>query len=656
MEFAFHVVRKFFISTPLGRHSKPAFLVRKLTGSLPLLLAAVIACSCSGAAGKTAETVGDLIQRSARRGLHCHPYWHVLMHYVPGTFGTRSLIDDPDFFLATGGKTNPQAELEAAVRRFFGDDDPDDRTETTCRFIARYTWLAAELDVVPQSVDVCGAYRDFVSELAASRVVLVFPTTSMNSPASMFGHTLLALDQDGGSRLLSYAVDYSARTEEKPGILFALKGIFGHYRGTYGILPYYEKVRDYSDIDSRDIREYELNLSLREIDRLVMHLWELNGVESRYYFFKENCAYNLLFLLDVARPGLALHRNFRGWTLPVDTIRAVRDAGLVERSEFRPSRRTRINRLAARLPARDVRRVQKILSTAALPSEAMPLAESAEADAHMLDLVIAGAQHRFGAGDWSQATYRKVFLDATRLRSERHVAVDADEDVLPPPLPERGHATARLKLALGAVDSEMAAEVEFRPAYHSLDDPVAGYAAGAEIAFLETRFRFGLDHGGAVLQQLQLIDIVSLASRNGYFRPMSWTFALGVERLQTQTGRHHIAALTVGGGHTWQLGDTSLVYGLLQTRWQGGRALADGYAGGAGARLGWTAEIGRYWYSQLSGEILSYGVGDRHRERVATLAVRYRWNKAIQLGIDVVHADEFHRHDTRALVNCTMYY
>ena len=37
-----------------------------------------------------------------------------------------------------------------------------------------------------------------------------------------------------------------------------------------------------------------------------MHTHEMDKIYSDYYFFDENCSYDLLFLLDVARPWIGL--------------------------------------------------------------------------------------------------------------------------------------------------------------------------------------------------------------------------------------------------------------------------------------------------------------------------------------------------------------
>jgi hypothetical protein len=75
--------------------------------------------------------------------------------------------------------------------------------------------------------------------------------------------------------------------------LYAIKGLFGFYRGYYSILPYYAKIQEYRDVSDRDIWEYPLNLEYEEVIKLLMHIYELNAIYSDYYFFDENCSYFL---------------------------------------------------------------------------------------------------------------------------------------------------------------------------------------------------------------------------------------------------------------------------------------------------------------------------------------------------------------------------
>jgi hypothetical protein len=63
--------------------------------------------------------LSELLDLAGRQRLHEDPYWRILMHYKKGLRGYTSLIDDPAFFLAPDGKTNPEAELCATLKAFF---------------------------------------------------------------------------------------------------------------------------------------------------------------------------------------------------------------------------------------------------------------------------------------------------------------------------------------------------------------------------------------------------------------------------------------------------------------------------------------------------------------------------------------------------------
>jgi hypothetical protein len=89
----------------------------------------------------------------------------------------------------------------------------------------------------------------------------------------MFGHTLLIVETASKSKLLAYAISYAAVTQETFGPLYAIKGLFGFYRGYYSILPYYAKIQEYRDLSDRDIWEYPLNLEYGEVIRLLMHIY-----------------------------------------------------------------------------------------------------------------------------------------------------------------------------------------------------------------------------------------------------------------------------------------------------------------------------------------------------------------------------------------------
>ena len=67
-----------------------------------------------------------------------------------------------------------------------------------------------------------------------------------------------------------------------------------------------------------------------------MHTYEMDRIYSDYYFFDENCSYDLLFLLDAARPSIGLTDQFPLWVIPIDTIRKVQREWVDHRGDLPP--------------------------------------------------------------------------------------------------------------------------------------------------------------------------------------------------------------------------------------------------------------------------------------------------------------------------------
>ena len=274
-----------------------------------------------------------------------------MLHYKRGIFGLRSLVDDPKFFADPNGKHDPRAELRATIRSFFRPV-VEGETHPVCRFVARFEWLKEKLNIDESRLPVprCEEFEALLAQIRPESVTLIFPTSHMNSPASMYGHTLLTIETASKSRLLAYAVNYSALIQgETFAPIYVGKGLLGGYPGYYSILPYYAKLQEYSDVDDRDIWEYPLNLDRAEVRRLILHVAEMENIYSRYYFFGENCSYGLMFLLEAARPSLHLTDQFGWWVIPLDTIRAMKASGLFTDAVYRPSKSTKINYLSALL-------------------------------------------------------------------------------------------------------------------------------------------------------------------------------------------------------------------------------------------------------------------------------------------------------------------
>src|SRR5690242_12848134 len=144
----------------------------------------------------------ELVERAQVARLAEQREWHVLLHYQPNLLrsGVTSMQDDPGFFMAPNGKTDPQAELAATLAGFFSDELVGrSKQPAQCAFVARYHWLRERLHfderrLPPQP---CERFTRWFNEFNAQSISVIFPTGFMNNPASMFGHTFLRIDGKG---------------------------------------------------------------------------------------------------------------------------------------------------------------------------------------------------------------------------------------------------------------------------------------------------------------------------------------------------------------------------------------------------------------------------------------------------------------------------
>ncbi|MFP5358817.1 MAG: DUF4105 domain-containing protein [Gammaproteobacteria bacterium] len=538
------------------------------------------------------DYLAELRQQARSQALAGSAGWQALLHYADG----HSTVDDPGFFVAPAGKRDAQAELDATLALFFSDVPRDDEPPQ-CRLRARYLWLRERLGFDPQRLPEqgCERYDTWRAGLNVERLALVFASSDLGSPSTMFGHTLLRLDargQDADSALLAYAVNYAAYTGPDAGLLYAVRGLTGSYQGYFGLFPYYEKVKEYVRIEHRDLWEYPLHLSTDETDRLLAHLWELRGIGSDYYFFTENCSQQLLMALDAVRPELSLAAHFRGvlgHTIPVDSVRLLQRRGLLGAPQFRPASAKQLQTRFHTLDRDGQRWLQAYVRGRAGLDDPRLQGAPAQQQARMLDLAHDLSYFRFQTGAAGRDEGLKRARGALIARSRIPTSSGFPEVPRPAHSPDQGHASHRSGLGVAHADDTSAGLLSLRAAYHDRLDPAPGYIPGAELEFLNLRLlytdrRVALDHA-------TLLKIEALAPRDRLFTPWSWRLDLGARRpglaaLETTGVSNPGAYLDLGLGMSWApaAGTQLYFFGGLESEVQ--RELDRGHALSGSARLG----------------------------------------------------------------------
>jgi len=375
-------------------------------------------------------------------------YWRKLVHYKNNLVfeGYESDITDPAFFLSKQGREDPYLELVATITEFKRS------SKVVCRFPARYHWLSVkygkQLEFESDRLDNCNELLEWKATINPGSATLVFPAAYLNGPSSMFGHTLLRIepaDERANLPLITYAVNYAANVRESDNdVSFAFKGILGGYPGIMAIVPYHEKIKEYGEIENRDIWEYELNLSKSEITQMLRHAWELKDLRSAYYFFDLNCSYLILNLIETAREDINLTSNFRYKVIPIDTVRAVVDEGLVSDTKYRAAAATQLAQRYETLNPDQREQVKYILDEQPDLSHVEKKIQNRENYARIMEVVYDANRYRAFQTPAERDKNADYNLALLKARSQQDVKDIWPDIVIPQIKPEQGHKSGRL--------------------------------------------------------------------------------------------------------------------------------------------------------------------------------------------------------------------
>lgn len=494
----------------------------------------------------------ELVQQARARGLHEERMWQLLLHYKGRLFGgKKSEADGQAFFAAPNGKFDPEAELTATLEAFF--EPTLDEFHPRCRFAARYKWLDAELefDRARMPEPDCPGLEKYLRVMDPASATLIFASAYINAPPSMYGHTFLRIDRRTAPDvpLLSHILNYSANPYTSNPLFYTVLGLTGGFEGHFEGMPYYVKIREYSDLESRDLWEYELDLSPDQLDTMLRHTWELDHTHFNYYFFDENCSYHLLSLLEVADPTLHLTDAFPAWVIPTDTLQEVlQTKGLVRSRKYRPSHATKMRARTERLTNEELSAVQELVREEGELRFAVLDDRPPERQAVILESAHDVFKYKNGFGQPNElapeplrtAQREKELLDrrsALQLRT-------TPTKVEPPSPPEAGHGSARVGISGGITsDGDYAQEVEWRAAFHDFLDRQPGFVGNTRLEMLALALRVIPEQAGSsdlvVLERVDALNIMSVTPWSRFSKPLSWRVDVGYRRVDDI------------GPHTW---------------------------------------------------------------------------------------------------------
>ena len=594
--------------------------------------------------------LNELVDQASTKELHLDRYWHLLLHYRKNFWvGHTSEVDDPGFFLSPDGKFDPEAELQATLAYFFSATLVGrSKQPAQCAFIARYHWLRERLHfddskLIPQK---CERFNSWLEELKPASISFIFPSAYMDNPASMFGHSFLRVDQKtqtSDTNILAYTINYAADVPPDAGIEFAYKGIMGGYKGFFSTIPYYMKVKEYRDIENRDIWEYRLNFSSEQNHRLLMHAWELGNAYFDYYFFRENCAYHILSLLEIANPHLHLTDQFPIATIPANTIRLLhRSKGLISDISYRPARSTLLKRKREALEEKE----DSILFTLVNDSHTNESSSFAQLpktrQTFLLDFASDVLRYKAATDPDNAEIYRTKNRSILIKRSQIKIPSKPFSVIPYSRSPEFGHETFRVGVGGGWRNNEIFEEVNFRGAYHDLLDPEPGYSRDAQIELLGLGLRHYHRRDQFRIEGFTFANVLSLSPIDSMFVAPSWKINVGLNTIKNSScdlcSNGHLNT-GVGGALETQAFQREVFFFFSELDANVSGAYSGNHRIGGGVTGGVMATLTNNWKWLLSAGYLAYPVGDQSDDIPISVSQRWTLAKNFSLRTTFTHHD-----------------
>ena len=592
----------------------------------------------------------ELINRSAQAKLASEREWHLLLHYRENLFGGHtSEQDDPGFFMSHDGKTDPQAELDATLKQFFSEELVGRSNQPAqCAFIARYHWLRERMQFDDSRLPkmACERFDRWFNDFEAHSITLIFPSAFLNNPASMFGHTFLRVDQRGQTeqtRILANTVNYAAYVPPDAGLAYPIRGIFGGYSGYFSTYPYYLKVQEYRDIENRDIWEYRLNFTEQQVRRLLMHSWEMGNASFDYFFFKENCSYHLLALLDYADPTLHLTDEFLLWTVPADTVRLIASKpGLVSDISYRPSRSNVIRRKRESLPTSERELAHRITQDLGELTTPAFVQLGLTKQAFLLDLASDYLRYRTETTDSPPPEWKERNRAVLTARSQLRIPSEEFKVVPFAQRPELGHKTSRAAVGTGWRNNDTFEEVTVRAGYHDLLDREVGYTPDAQIELASLTLRHYNRADQTRIERATLANVLSLSPIDSVFRSPSWKFNVSMNTI-THNGCQLCSNGVMNGGvgvaaeSHWL--KREVFFAFMEGEANYSKAYEERHRIGGGGTVGMLADLTDRWKLMASGTYLRYALGDKSDDFRWFVGQRYTLSQNFALRLEYNHRD-----------------
>lgn len=467
----------------------------------------------------------------------------------------ETISKEPDWIALLGGKANNTKSKKHYTRtedgeNFYLQDKPshdwlkkemelslqkilhhESRVQFLCTYPGRSFWLINKFNLPTEEINFnhCTDMWKWSNRFLDNDFNLAFASSDSSSPASMFGHTFLALHKKNGSYLNGYAVNYAANFgHQQNSIAYLAYGVAGGYPGIITVTPLHQKIKEYTYENQRDIFLFKLSLDSKQKQQIIFTLWERKKARFDYFFIDENCSYNILKIIQIVEPNIKTYSNLFNQIIPFETVRSVSNANLIKSTYVIYASEKKLKALAKNYSKSD----QKLLNdlvTQKINYEDWRKKTDKLNEYFAIRYVNWSIQRDTIARKYGRELRTKLLhanLKNKQDKSNRNF--NSIQSYNPVPL-LKAHPPNRASLIVNSSNKfNHSMDFNLRWAYHDLLDPVSPSLKNASVEAFSGTFR--LENNDLKLEELDLISVKSLPNYSLLFPQRSKNFKLSFDR------------------------------------------------------------------------------------------------------------------------------
>ncbi|MEA2017419.1 MAG: DUF4105 domain-containing protein [Campylobacterota bacterium] len=456
--------------------------------------------------------------------------WRALLHYNGSLNITdRTFILSDNFSLKN--------ELSATIEGFYKPkqyyNNINDHPQ--CEFPGRLLFITHELNISNSEFPKinCQDFNTYKMKAPADKISLIYASENVTNPSSMMGHTFLKYSgKNYEDREVKHAVTFYTILDSINLFTLAYQNIFSGMKGLFALQPYKKIVAQYTNKENRNVWSYQLKLSEYRRNLIYYHIWELKGLDMKYFFTSYNCSTVIYYALSLANPKI--YDDNKLWITPLDTVKFLYKYELIEKSELFPSDEWLVKMTAENLDSIKINNIKDIVKN-------KKYKKITTLDFNSLKLLEAYSSVKYKNNDMSIDEF-KIFKKSISSSSENNGnTFDISNYKSPNKIPNE----RQIGIGYKNINEGKFLKLSFLPASHLLNDNNQEYFGESELKIAYLSILANNDE--IELEEFTLYGMKSYIPYDTLTHDLSYQFELAVKKEYSQA-IDYVDTVKIDGG------------------------------------------------------------------------------------------------------------